>query len=581
MLPISRISQQFNQINELKKEGFNIYENKFFIDGKEFSLEEFLIFSDYELIKCNLSLVNYDQVVPNLLSIDRSIKQIMPEEQESAILEKSFQLLKNMDENLLILFSQLKEAKAEFPHQVYLDKLSKFKGLQQLNLMHCVDYWLRLNFNLDIIRGLRVGANKWEDIQDKLFEMIEMKTNPQTADIIKKGIDELTKIYLYITNPLEQEIQKIEKQGMERLDSEEDRFAPLATTIKEATKVYDQRFAEVVSSIPQVLAKIHRTLKSIDWRSARHEYLEEGICLGACMAYAAACLKDDQSATQGIQATPKARFIQAHHKLLRRIMPEKMQDFFIERTKIAENIVNCKKLIQSQLAETPSSWSRESLTLLIEKHSDNQQLSNEIKNLLALLEKEQKLTDDKEVQAIFKEFQSILSPNLLRHLKINYEIVQEKPLDYSEFIISTLPILIESCKGQKNGHFILALGNQINHVIANTNQLQRQKDEPFQTEEKLELKAKEIAGENAPPQVIKSIKAKLIIAQHSKTSPKPHSGHAIYLSLIPPYALYDVNLPGLKEIKADTIEEFQRALLAWFVSFPYQTIHSIGQVTSS
>jgi hypothetical protein len=147
-----KISQQFEQISRLKADGVNIYENKFQLEGKKLSLEEFLKEKKIQLKKMKYSLESYDQTVPALLSIDRSIKLIAPIHPS-----KISDLLENIDKDLLDAVASMKQAKAEYPHAVYLERMSKFKLFQQRNLTNYVNLWFKLNCGLDLIQGMKLN----------------------------------------------------------------------------------------------------------------------------------------------------------------------------------------------------------------------------------------------------------------------------------------------------------------------------------------------------------------------------------------------------------------------------------------
>jgi hypothetical protein len=587
-----KISQQFEQISRLKADGVNIYENKFQFAGKEFSLEEFLKEKKIQLKKMKYSLESYDQTVPALLSIDRSLKLIAPIDPSSTSTKIS-DLLENIDKDLLDVVASMKQAKAEYPHAVYLEEMSSFKLMQQRNLTNYVNWWFKLNCGLDVIQGMKLNleTTRSEDIESIVFTAIKKTFNPHISEIVKKGFDEMIKIYFSFTNSLENDIQNIEKAGMAQLSDSEDRFEKVFEAMEQAEKVYDQHFATIMDGIPELVNKIVeiRAHQNLNWELLRHEYLEEGICLGASVAYAAACVKNE-APLEGIRLGSQERFIQAHHNLLTKIFPEKMQDLLIEIFKLEKKINQSKVSIQSMLPDASIDWSVQSLQLLMEQKKDNKKLCDEIQILLGYAE--EKKSANMQLNEMIKKMLNVPLPTkLLQHLKIDYKIVEENRLDLSEFMLQKLPLLIESCKEQKDAHFIMIMENRMDHLIHNAIQLRSQsqtmtpqKETPMLTEEEVEQRVKKIVGENAPQQVIKSIKAKFLISQDLKSETqahKSHGRHAVYLSLQPPYVIYDANLPEFKEMKAETIEEFQKVLFSWFTIFPYQTIQSLGQVTAS
>lgn len=576
-MTVAQVAVQFRELVKLSQSGTDVHKSFFIIGGEQFTLSRFLENAQEKLENYSFNVENIDESIPEVNEISRCIKLIP----RSA--SKESETLNHLESNLEGLIKDLESEKVQYPQRVR-DVLVE---MQQKNLMKLIHIWIKDIFDSNVVQELLNDATNWKEIEEKVFEQLKSKCNTEGIETFKNAIAELLKIYADITAPIDQEIKKIELISKDFLEGTEKKYGHTQKLVESQEKKVGEKRTNDFGLIVALVNKIYVEFRNFskNWKLLRHDYLEGGVCLGACVSSTLKSLKEKKG-VEGLKADSCSRFLQANHLMFKADIPLHLQDLVIELfelLKIHHNIFErIRKLIPDEAASFING-TEEFRCAFLQKHQHNSDLCDQItffNEITKKLNEFNQCPKFKECQDTYSR--AFLSQRLLRILKFEFKVLNEKPIQLSDFFKNQLPALIDGYKNDCHAHFILTVKDRIDFHIKALNSTQDQTIKSLYTTHKLETMARNIVGDKAPASVIKRIMTNLALKgmqSLSSAGEESHGIHSIYLSLKSPFVFYDVNVSELKDLSAPTIEEFKLKLFSWFMIFPYQTIQSVMRVT--
>lgn len=266
-------------------------------------------------------------------------------------------------------------------------------------------------------------------------------------------------------------------------------------------------------------------------------YLGEGVCVGACYAYAARKIDAERKekvaikTAATIQPTAKARILQAGHLLKIRFkekFEKKVFDFFSNSN--LDNRQKCKILLDLSLELSVLSGDKESYKILSTAKKQEKQLDSADDSLLEQIY--DKLYQDwsTSVEKYRKQSNPDLDNAFLKRLEIQTKETCFTPPQLAEDFVKNLEVELSKLHLHAEGHAILFLNR---------------------------------AGAEKP-------QGSLV---------KPITNHEIYVRFKDgEYELQDVNYPGFTGFRAKDLNEFKVYLALWFSSEGFTHIAKVVAV---
>lgn len=481
---------------------------------------------------------------------------------------------------------------AQEVHQVVVHLQSDIQGYLKWKVVQVVEEGLKSTekYMLESALYYLLGARgfvalrkeiKGEATPEDFLAVIKQKGAHEQAEAIKSYLEEVRSIYTSLTAVLHFELNvfnHLMEHTFAKKGAHSHSMEKLLTTADQLLI----RFREITTPLVELdkeLVYIHQQVWK-NYEQIRHEYLEEGVCLGGTLAYALRRLK--KLPDEGICPTPQARFIQLAHDLLTNMIPLEIYPLIMNEYRLQ---FEQQELLKQLVMGTGKKWfelTAEELEKAGNSSQKNQLLVEKIQAIDAQLDQlpEHPLILKRNQRAVLR-----VPEKILKNLKCELEPLLGKEgkvvrdaVSVKEFILTELAHLIDACKKEEDSHILLEVDHYFPRTLEGMGA--RGPPDPEELKDDLEEVAKRIAGPGNSPERIKAIKAHIALNRIQKNSGgDPPPGHAIYLHLAPPYELQDINIPGFR-ISARNPLEFKASMLVWFLAFPYTKVIRAFRVLS-